>query len=120
MKHFNTTLTIVTTAGLLALTACGGTTSANDSTVDQAGEPTPGGTLRFAVGSDAGCFDPHQVGSNDSIYSVRTIADSLTDQDPETGEIVPWLAESWEINDDVTEFTFTLQDGVTFSDGTPL
>ena len=120
MKHFKTTLTIVTTAGLLALTACGGTTSANDSTVDQAGEPTPGGTLRFAVGSDTGCFDPHQVGSNDSIYSVRTIADSLTDQDPETGEIVPWLAESWEINDDVTEFTFTLQDGVTFSDGTPL
>ena len=78
-----------------------------------------GGTLTFAVGSDAGCVDPQQVGSNDTIYSVRQLVDSLTDQDPETGEIVPWLAESWEVSDDATAFTFTLRDGVTFSDGTP-
>ena len=62
-------------------------------------------------------LDPHQVGSNDYPFGPYD-RDSLTDQDPETGEIVPWLAESWEINDDVTVYV-TLQDGLTF-DGTPL
>jgi len=36
------------------------------------------------------------------------------------GEFVPYLAESVEANDDFTEWTITLRDGVTFHDGTPL
>ena len=32
-------------------------------------------------------------------------------------ESEPALAESWESNDDLTEWTFHLRDGVTFSDG---
>lgn len=79
--------------------------------------PKSGGTLTFAVGSDAGCVDPQQVGSNDTIYSLRQIVDSLTDQDPATGKVVPWLAQSWEISPDATAFTFHLRPGVTFSDG---
>ena len=54
-----------------------------------AGPPQPGGTLRFAVSSDQGCVDPQQVASNDSIYSLRQLVDSLTDQDPQTGELRP-------------------------------
>ena len=84
------------------------------------GTPGSGGTLTFAVGSDMGCVDPQQVGSNDTIYSVRQLVDSLTDQDPRTGKIVPWLAQSWTVSDDATTFTFRLRPGVTFSDGTPL
>lgn len=79
-----------------------------------------GGTLTFAVGSDAGCIDPQQVGSNDTIYSVRQLVDSLTDQDPQTGKIVPWLAQSWDVSPDATTFTFHLRSGVTFSDGSSL
>lgn len=82
--------------------------------------PTPGGTLRFALGASPSGVDPQQVGSNVSIYVARQLADSLTDQDPETGEIVPWLAESWEVSDDLTQFTFRLRDDVTFSDGSAL
>ena len=37
-----------------------------------------------------------------------------------TGEYVPFLAESFEPNADLTEYTLTLRDGVTFHDGTPL
>lgn len=82
--------------------------------------PSDGEVLRVALGSDQGCLDPQQVSSNDSIYVARQIADSLTDQDPETGQIVPWLAERWEVSDDARAYTFTLRDGVTFSDGTPV
>ncbi|MFD4601071.1 ABC transporter substrate-binding protein [Streptomyces sp. NPDC058464] len=99
------------------LTACG---SGGDASGGGSGPAKSGGTLTFAVGSDAGCVDPQQVGSNDTIYSVRQIVDSLTDQDPKTGKIVPWLAKSWDISADATTFTFHLRSGVTFSDGSKL
>lgn len=99
------------------LTACG---SGGGDAGSGTGQPESGGTLTFAVGSDAGCVDPQQVASNETIYSVRQIVDSLTDQDPRTGKIVPWLAKSWDISSDATAFTFHLRSGVTFSDGSKL
>ena len=36
------------------------------------------------------------------------------------GSIVPALAKSWEISDDGLTYTFNLQDGVTFHDGTAM
>jgi peptide/nickel transport system substrate-binding protein len=110
---------VLGTVVVLGLAACGtGATSAQPAA--DAGPPQPGGTLTFAVSSDQGCLDPQQVTSNDSIYSLRQIVDSLTDQNPDTGEIVPWLATDWQINADATTYTFDLRPGVTFSDGTPL
>ncbi|WP_041260868.1 ABC transporter substrate-binding protein [Pseudofrankia inefficax] len=107
--------------GSTLLSACGSGGSSGGSTpASAAAAPKAGGTLTFAVGSDAGCVDPQQAGSNDTIYSLRQIVDSLTDQDPKTGKIVPWLARSWEISADAKTFTFHLKPGVTFSDGTPL
>jgi peptide/nickel transport system substrate-binding protein len=52
---------------------------------------------------------------------LNNITDRLLWQDPDTLELHPWIAtELPEINDDATEFTFTLRDDVTYSDGTPL
>jgi len=109
-----TALTALLTAGVVLFSGCSSSDSSGSSGAGS------GGTLTFAVGSDMGCVDPQQVGSNDTIYSVRQIVDSLTDQDPDTGEIVPWLAEKWEISPDSTTFTFHLRKGVTFSDGSAL
>ncbi len=109
----------VAVAALAVLAGCGSGSGAGDSGAS-AGAPRSGGSLTFAVGSDTGCVDPQQVASNDSIYSVRQLVDSLTDQNPQTGEIVPWLAQSWEISKDATTFTFHLRSGVTFSDGSAL
>ncbi|MFE5138336.1 ABC transporter substrate-binding protein [Streptomyces fagopyri] len=106
---------LLTTSVLL--TACGSSGEGADS---GSGRAKSGGTLTFAVGSDAGCVDPQQVASNETIYSVRQIVDSLTDQDPETGKIVPWLAKSWDVSSDATTFTFHLRSGVTFSDRSKL
>ncbi|WP_406131185.1 ABC transporter substrate-binding protein [Streptomyces sp. NBC_00989] len=107
---------LLTTSVLL--TACGSGSSGGSGS--GSGPAKSGGTLTFAVGSDAGCVDPQQVASNDTIYSVRQVVDSLTDQDPGTGKIVPWLAKSWDISSDATTFTFHLRSGVTFSDGSEL
>lgn len=101
----------------VVLSGCGGGPPRGSEPV---GPPRPGGTLRVAVSSDQGCVDPQQVGSNDTIYAVRQLVDSLTDQDPKTGQITPWLAAGWRANADASAYTFTLRPGVTFSDGTPL
>jgi len=48
------------------------------------------------------------------------ITDRLTWQNPDTLAIEPWIAESWDINEDATIYTFKIRPDVTFSDGTPL
>ncbi|SEQ79768.1 ABC transporter substrate-binding protein [Microlunatus flavus] len=101
-------------AVLLGLAACGGTAAAGGGGGDD------GGTFRFALASDPSCLNPRVSGNNDAAYPSRQLVDSLTDQDPETGAIKPWLASSFAVNKAATQFTFTLRDGVTFSDGTPL
>jgi peptide/nickel transport system substrate-binding protein len=105
----------ISVALLVFLAGCGGGANAAAS-----GPPQNGGTLRFAITSDAGCVDPQQTATNDSIYVTRQLVDSLTDQDPATGKIVPWLASSWDVSADGSSYTFHLRKGVTFSDGTAL
>ncbi|MET7403308.1 ABC transporter substrate-binding protein [Dactylosporangium sp. NPDC005572] len=81
------------------------------------GEPVRGGTLQFALIDYQRSPDP-QWGTNYAESLIgNNITDKLTWQDPKTGEITPWLAESWEYNKDLTEFTFHLRKDVTFSDG---
>jgi len=48
---------------------------------------------------------------------LRNVAESLTDQDPDSGRIIPWLAKSWEISADALSYTFHLRQDVTFSNG---
>ncbi len=84
------------------------------------GPPQRGGTLKYGLSTAPTCADPAQSSSNQTIYVTRQVVDSLTDQNPKTGEIVPWLAQSWQVDPTSREFTFRLRPGVTFSDGTPV
>ena len=61
--------------------------------------------------------DPFQVYWLEHRVMLRNVAESLTDQDPQTGEIIPWLAKSWAISDDALSYTFYLRNDVTFSNG---
>jgi peptide/nickel transport system substrate-binding protein len=107
----------LTAVALMALTACGGNQS---NASDASGPPKSGGTLKISYFPDnpsLACIDPFQVYWIESRSIIRNFADSLTDQDPQTGKIVPWLAKSWEISADGKTYTFHLRDGVTFSNG---
>ncbi|MEU8894306.1 ABC transporter substrate-binding protein [Nocardia sp. NPDC048505] len=104
-------------AAASTLVACGSDTGGAGG---DAGPPRPGGTLRYGLSQAPSCSDPTQAGSNQTLYVTRQIVDSLTDQDPKTGELKPWLARSWEASPDAKVFTFRLADGVTFSDGSPV
>ncbi|WP_198165930.1 ABC transporter substrate-binding protein [Agromyces laixinhei] len=66
-------------------------------------------------------LDPHSVASaaNGNTHAAMAIYSRLV-KTTNDGEIVPDLAESWEANENGTEWTFQLRDDVVFSDGTPL
>ena len=104
-----------TTAPATSAAAAATTSAAPDADIEI------GGTLTFGLSTDPLSLNPRGGGAgNDQLYVARQLFDSLVEQDPATGEIIPWLAESWEISPDATTFTFHLRDDVTFSDGTPL
>lgn len=111
MKNFLNLLVVMTSlAGLLMI----------QTMTSQADEPKQGGVLIY--------LDKH-VHNNlyppaGSWYSnggiLNQITDRLTWQNPGTLVIEPWLAESWQINDDATIYTFKIRPDITFSDGSPL
>src|SRR5690625_4513420 len=74
------------------LAACSGPAASEETSSDS---PVQGGTLEVGFSEDIENYDPHQRPQLTARTISRQIADTLTDQDPETGEILPWLAESW-------------------------
>lgn len=81
------------------------------------GEPQQGGTLTF---SDVQ-FVTDALSTNYTTANLLfQVVDRLVYIDPETGEVHGWLAQEFSRNEDATQYTFTIRDGVTFSDGTPL
>ncbi|MCB1010982.1 MAG: ABC transporter substrate-binding protein, partial [Microthrixaceae bacterium] len=96
----------------------GGDSSGDD--VD-AGTPVPGGELVYGLEAETSggwCLSESQLAVS-GIMVARAIYDTLTVPDAD-GEYVPFLAESVESNEDYTQWTVTLRDGITFHDGTAL
>ncbi|MDZ4310478.1 MAG: TIGR04028 family ABC transporter substrate-binding protein [Cypionkella sp.] len=82
--------------------------------------PVQGGTLIYLDQQAHTALYPPAGGFYPNSGVLSQITDKLTWQNPATLEIEPWIAESWQINADFTEFTFKIRPGVSFSDGTPL
>ena len=104
---------------VFGLAACGGSGSENASgeagtqtTTEASGDAD---TLRVIQAVDPGTFEP---GNNDEQSYQRIllqIYDTLTRFDAD-GNLQPWLAESWEWDDD-THLRVKLKEGIKFSDG---
>ncbi len=75
-------------------------------------------TLRLA-GSNIGTPNPFQhTTRGPGIFRTWLLYDALLEVD-ETGEI-PWLAQSWEVSDDGTVYTFHLVENALWHNGEPL
>ena len=79
-----------------------------------------GGTLVFAGAADPVVIDGALVSDGESIRVITQIFETLVGLKAGTTEVEPVLAESYEVNDDATVFTFKIREGVTFHDGTDL
>ena len=80
---------------------------------------TAGGVLRVGMQTDPVGLDPHITNATATRNMLENVYDTLVMFDSSL-QIVPGLAESWTASDDGLTWTFTLRDGVTFHDGTPL
>lgn len=97
---------------MLAVVGCSNKSSSEDSDTEAPVE------LTYATTSDAAGLSP--IDTNDSVSSNVTIQvyETLFTQDPETMEVKPLLAESYETPDENT-WVIKLNEGIKFQDGTP-
>ena len=106
------------TAALLTLTlVCTGALSGCVTADPSAEEGEKGITV--AISSDTGTMDPAgSIALTYLAYSVSALDELLTYD--ENGEIEYRAAESYEVNDDSTVWTFHLREDALWSDGTPV
>ncbi|MFI5617952.1 ABC transporter substrate-binding protein [Streptomyces sp. NPDC051567] len=111
------------TAALLAACSSGsGTTQAGPGAPAGDGKPKPGGTLRIGALGRAGAItrDPHGVQANESDYLVLALVFDPLVIPGATSTTAPRLAASWQPSADLKTWRFTLAQGATFHDGTPV
>ena len=141
MKKRHVMRALVAAATALALTACGSTgssdTSKSTSTASAASTSSgseadtentitiPAGEsvsqdsdVTAMVGVDFTTMDPMDTSDTLSGGVQRMMMDGLFGFD-ENMQIIPMLATSYEANDEATEYTIHLREGVSFTDGTP-
>src|ERR671924_166413 len=80
-------------------------------------QPKPGGTLRVAWEADITGLDPYISPGVQAWFVEGNIFNSLVTIDAELN-VVPDLAESWEVLEDGKVYVFHLRKGVKFHDGT--
>ena len=66
-----------------------------------------------------GTIDPAKINDYTEYMASVNMYEALTTLDAD-GNILPLLAESWEVSDDTLTWTFTLKEGALFQDGTPV
>ena len=79
-----------------------------------------GDTLVVARDMDVNSLDPARAFCDTCQIFLTATYEKLVDLAPDNRTIVPMLAESWEVNADQTEFTFTLNGDAAFADGSPV
>jgi peptide/nickel transport system substrate-binding protein len=121
-------LLLTSAAALLAaaLAACSssGSTGASGSTGSNTGAKGPSGTLTIinVAGTQWNCsfnpFNPSDLGTGitlGEVYEPLAFVNSLQD-----AKATPWLATKWAWSNGNKTLTFTIRQGVKFSDGTPM
>ncbi|SHN70529.1 ABC transporter substrate-binding protein [Desulfitobacterium chlororespirans] len=113
----NKRLPVLLLALLLAIMPAAGCTSAPASGISKPQTITIAESSNF-LGGFASIYGPQQGNSFSYYYYIGNFYETLVNYD--NGKITPGLAESWQVSDDGLVYTFSLRQGVKFSDGSDL
>jgi len=109
-------------AAAMLFSACGSGSTASGSQAQSTGTSTEAKSkdndLVIAMSESVLTLDPHNLTSTMSISANRTMYENLLTFDKDMKNIVPQLAKSYEVSKDGLVYTFHLQTGVKFTDGT--
>ncbi|PRY17934.1 ABC transporter substrate-binding protein [Kineococcus rhizosphaerae] len=112
------TLASVATAGLATLSACA--KSERDEGGSSGGSSSSGrDTFVFGGSADPDSLDPVFASDGETFRITRQIFEGLVSTKPGTTELAPSLATKWTTSEDGLSYTFTLAEGVKFSNGKP-
>jgi len=135
MRKLSVLLSLLVLASMV-LTACGGATATEAPAQPEQPQPTEApaqpeptavptepavehGTLRVNVATFPDIIDPQKSSFVNEIAHLNKFYEGLTKFNAKL-ETVPGSAESWEFNADGSAITFTLREGLTYSDGSLL
>lgn len=105
-------------SALAALAACGKNGNAASGQGESAVKASDGGTFKYYI-SDPVAIDPYNLQESEGTQVGHVLFDSLVEWDWDKSDVKAKAAESWEINDDNTVFTFHLKDAK-FHNGDPV
>ena len=106
---------------VLAIIFTGCSSPSNEGKDPAGNNQTAGGKkiLRSNNSSEPGSLDPALAQGTHESWILENVFEGLMTFD-ENGELVPGMAESYEISEDGLTYTFKIRDGVTWSNGDPV
>ncbi len=122
-KKFLVLMSMVLVVAML-FTGCSKPADEADTPADTADEAPAGDTgekkiLRSNNSSEPGSLDPALAQGTHESWILENVFEGLMTFD-ENGELVPGMAEDYEISEDGLTYTFTIRDGATWSNGDPV
>jgi len=116
-------ITLIFASFIIILAACSGSNSSEEtkdtSENNTNTEQTTKDTIKIAMSTEVDNLDPYISAATDTMSMMDNVFDGLLDTN-EKGELVPAIAEDYEISEDGLTYTFQLKEGVLFHDGSEL
>lgn len=119
MKLINSWMVVVLGISVFMSSCNGDNTDTKDQSKDVVvadDKPVSGGAVHLSEGNPIGTTHPHYVTSLGTHHVLNQVYEGLLKYDPKTLEVVPCIAESYEIDNTGKVYTFKLRKGVHFHD----